>query len=144
MRLAAVAVAMLTLAGAVRADGAALFALHCAACHQADGSGTVGLAPSLKGDHWTRLGADRTYLPMVLVHGLSGAIKVGTQTFVGSMPPFGPQLDDATLAEIATHLRKLQGAADAPPYSAAELKAAREQPGSPPQSRQRRAQLLPG
>jgi mono/diheme cytochrome c family protein len=73
----------------------ALFGLHCAACHQADGSGTVGLAPPLKGEHWGKLGADRGYLPMVLVHGLSGPIRVGAQTFVGSMPPFA-QLDDAT------------------------------------------------
>jgi mono/diheme cytochrome c family protein len=126
------------------ADGAALFAQHCASCHQVDGSGTVGLAPTLKGDHWVRLGADRGYLPTVLVHGLSGPIKVGTQNFVGSMPPFGPQLDDATLAQLATHVRVLQGAADAKPYTAAEIRAARDLPGSPPQSRQRRVQLLGG
>lgn len=135
-------VAALVPAGA-HADGAALFAQHCAACHQADGSGTVGLAPTLKGEHWAKLGADRGYLPTVLVHGLSGAIKLGAQTFVGSMPPFGPQLDDAALAEIATHVRrKLQGAADAPTYTPAELKAVREQPGGPPQTRQLRARLL--
>lgn len=126
-----------------QADGPALFAQHCASCHQADGAGTVGLAPTLKGEHWAKLGADRSYLPTVLVHGLSGAIKVGAQTFVGSMPPFGPQLDDAALAEIATHVRRtLQGAVDAAAYTPAELKAVREQPGSPPQSRQRRSQLL--
>jgi len=129
--------------GGALADGVALFAQHCASCHQADGSGTVGLAPTLKGEHWARLGAERSYLPTVLVHGLSGAIKLGAQSFVGSMPPFGPQLDDAALAEIATHVRRtLHGAADAPAYTPAELKAVREQPGSPPQTRQRRAQLL--
>jgi mono/diheme cytochrome c family protein len=128
---------------AAHADGAALYAQHCAACHQADGSGTVGLAPPLTGEHWARLGADRGYLPTVVVHGLSGAIKLGTQTFVGSMPPFGAQLDDAAIAEIATHVRRrLHGAADAPAYTPADVKAAREQPGSPPQSRLRRVQLL--
>ena len=125
------------------ADGATLFAQHCAACHQADGSGTVGLAPPLKGDHWLKLGADRGYLPMVLVHGLSGAIKLGSQTFVGSMPPFGAQLDDGTLAAIASHVRKLQGAAEAA-FTAGEVKAQRDKPGSPPQSRLRRVQLLAG
>ena len=29
-------------------DGAALFAQHCAACHQPDGAGTVGLAPAIR------------------------------------------------------------------------------------------------
>ena len=124
------------------ADGAALYAQHCAACHQGDGGGTVGLAPTLKGEHWGKLGADRGYLPMVLVHGLSGAIKVGSATFVGSMPPFGAQLDDAALAAIATHVRQLQGAAAEAPFTADEVKAQRGKPGSPPQSRQRRVQLL--
>jgi mono/diheme cytochrome c family protein len=124
------------------ADGAALFAQHCATCHQADASGTVGLAPSLKGEHWSRLAADRRYLASVLVHGLSGAIKVGSENFVGSMPPFGPQLDDEALAAVATQLRRLQGAPDDRPYAAAEIRSAREQPGSPPQTRQMRARIL--
>jgi mono/diheme cytochrome c family protein len=122
-------------------DGAALFAQHCAACHQPDGAGTVGLAPPLKGEHWGKLGADRGYLPTVVVHGLSGAIKLGAQTFVGSMPAFGAQFDDETIAALASHVRKLQGAGDAP-YSADEVKAERARPGSPPQTRLRRVQAL--
>ncbi len=129
-------------ASAAAADGAALFAQHCAACHQADGAGTVGLAPSLKGEHWSRLAADRGYLPTVLVHGLSGAIKLGTQVFVGSMPPFGAQLDDGAIAALASHVRRLQGATGDPPYSADEVKAERDKPGNPPQSRLRRALAL--
>jgi mono/diheme cytochrome c family protein len=132
------------LAPLAQADGKALFAQHCATCHQPDGAGTVGLAPPLKGEHWLRLGADRSYLPTVIVHGLSGPIRIGAQNFVGAMPPFGPPLDDTTLAEIATHVRALQGAAEQPPYTAADIKAAREQPGSPPQTRLRRQQLLAG
>ncbi len=145
--LAATLVAMVTAMASpahAQADGQALFGQHCAACHQADGSGTVGLAPPLKGDHWARLGADRAYLPTVLLHGLSGAIKVGDLTFVGSMPAFDAQLDDASLAAIASHLRKLQGAATDEPYTAEQFKALRQVAGSPPQSRQRRAQLLGG
>jgi mono/diheme cytochrome c family protein len=123
-------------------DGAAIFARVCAACHQADASGTVGLAPALKGEHWQRLGASRTYLPAVMVHGLAGAIKVNGATFIaGNMPSFTPMLDDAAMAAVATHLRKLQGAEE-PAYTAEEFKAARERPGSPPQTRQLRAQLL--
>jgi hypothetical protein len=41
-------------------------------------------------------------------------------------------------------VRKLQGAADAAPYAAAEVQAVRAQAGSPPLSRQRRVTLLGG
>jgi mono/diheme cytochrome c family protein len=123
-------------------DGAALFAQHCAACHQADGSGTVGLAPALKGVHWAALGGQRDYLPTVLLKGLSGRIKVGGQTFVGSMPTFAAQLDDDTLALIATHLATLQGAADRAAYTAADFAPLRQGPGDPAQTRQRRQQIL--
>lgn len=127
------------------ADGAALYATHCAACHQADGGGTVGLAPPLRGEHWVRLAAQRGYLAAVLLNGLSGPIKLGTQTFVGSMPGFAAQLDDDALAAIATQVRRLQGAAAAEPaYGAEEIRAERAKPGSPPQTRQRRVQLLGG
>lgn len=123
-------------------DGAALYAQHCAACHQADGSGTVGLAPALKGAHWAALGGQRDYLPTVLLKGLSGRIKVGGQTFVGSMPTFAAQLDDDTLALIATHLATLQGAADRATYTAADFAPIRQGRGDPAQTRQRRQQIL--
>jgi mono/diheme cytochrome c family protein len=144
MRVAfAWAFALAALSPAVQAaDGAALFGQHCAACHQADASGAVGLAPALKGAHWQKLGADRGYLPTVITHGLSGPIQVNGQPFVGSMPAFGGQLDDAAIAAIATHLRGLQGAQGEAPYTEAEVAAARQAAGSPPQSRERRAQLL--
>jgi mono/diheme cytochrome c family protein len=133
------------LAGAAAAqgapDGVALFAQHCATCHQADGSGTAGLAPALKGDHWRKLGATRAYVPAVLLHGLSGAISVNGANFIGSMPPVGAALGDAELAAITSHLRRLQGAEEAP-YTADEFRVARAQTGSPPQTRQLRSQLL--
>lgn len=122
------------------AQGAALYAQHCAACHQADGSGTVGLAPSLKGEHWARLGADKSYTAAVLLHGLSGPIVVNGQRFVGSMPGFAAQLDDESLAALASHLAALQGGSAS--YSAKDIQAVRQAGGSPPQSRERRSQLL--
>ena len=123
------------------ADGAALFAQHCATCHQADGSGTVGLAPPLQGEHWQRLGIDRNYLAQVITHGLSGLIVVNGQRFVGSMPAFAGQLNDEQLAAIATHVQGLQ-ARVGPAYNAADMAAARSSAGSPPQSRALRMQLL--
>jgi len=123
------------------AEGAALYAQHCAACHQADGSGTVGLAPPLKGEHWQRLGADRSFLAQVITHGLSGLIVVNGQRYVSSMPAFAGQLNDEQLASIATHLLSMQER-PGPAYSAADLAAARSSVGSPPQSRALRMQLL--
>jgi len=121
--------------------GAALYAQHCASCHQADGSGTVGLAPMIKGDHWLKLGADRSYLPAILVHGLSGPIKVNGQVFVGSMPAVA-ELDDASLATLASHVRALQGAPGDAAYTADDFKVARGQAGSPPQTRARRVRIV--
>jgi mono/diheme cytochrome c family protein len=123
------------------ADGAALFNTHCAVCHLPDGAGQPGVAPALKGEHWAKLGAERAYLPSVLLYGLSGAIKVNGQSFVGVMAPFA-NLDDAALAAVATHVRRLQGAADAKPYAADEIKAVRDKLGNPQATRHLRAQLL--
>lgn len=142
--LAACTVALVTCSAAWANDGASLFAQHCAPCHQADGSGTVGLAPPLKGEHWGKLGADRAYVPHVVVHGLSGAIRVNGQPFVGAMPGLGPQLGDAALASIVTHLRGLQGAKDEPPMTIEEIRTVRQAGGSPVQSRERRVRALGG
>lgn len=139
----ALLVALALIAGAAHAnDGKALFAQHCATCHRDDGSGTVGLAPALKGEHWAQLGAERSYLPSVMLHGLSGPIKVAGQAFVGAMPGLAAQLDDAALAAIATHLRGLQGAAGDKAYSADEFKAVRAAAGGPAQTRQLRVKLV--
>lgn len=133
---------LLWLGGAQAADGPALYAQHCAACHQGEGQGTVGLAPAIKGEHWQRLGRDRAYLSHVLLHGLSGLIVVNGERHASSMPAFGAQLDDEALAAIATHLQATIQGRQEPAYSAAELRAAREAGGNPPKSRERRAQAL--
>jgi mono/diheme cytochrome c family protein len=124
------------------ADGAALFKQHCAICHQDSAAGTPGLAPSLLGEHWQKLGADRSYLPTVLLKGLSGPIKVNGQPFVGNMPAMAATLDDEALAAVANHLRGLQGTAADKPYAAAEFTDLRAKPGNPSQSRSQRRQLL--
>lgn len=143
LTLAAVPSALAWLPGvAAAADGVALFKQHCAVCHQESAIGTVGLAPALKGDHWQRLGAERSYVPNVVLKGLAGAIKVNGQPFVGAMPALAPQLGDEDLAAIATHLRGLQGATDFKPYTAEEFAAVRAGPGDPSQTRALRRKIL--
>lgn len=125
--------------------GVVLYETYCSACHQSDGSGTVGLAPSLKGEHWQLLGHDSQYLLTVLTKGLSGRIEVNGQLFVGNMPSFASQLDDAALALLAQHVRTLQGSTrQSKPYSAEDVTLVRQLPGSPPQTRQKRQALLGG
>ncbi|MBL8312131.1 MAG: cytochrome c [Rubrivivax sp.] len=144
MRLHKLVLALLALASGplAAADGAALFRQHCATCHQDSGAGTVGLAPSLLGEHWQKLGAERSYLPAVLLKGLAGPIKVGAVPFNGSMPAQAGTLDDEALTAIANHLRTLQGAAADKPYAAADFAEARARPGNPAQTRALRRQIL--
>jgi mono/diheme cytochrome c family protein len=142
MRACILAAALIVAGPALAADGAALFKQHCAICHQESAAGTPGLAPGLLGAHWQKLGADRAYLPTVLLKGLSGQIKVDGQTFVGSMPAMAPTLDDEALAAVANHLRGLQGAAGDKPYTSADMADARGKTGNPTTSRNLRRQLL--
>lgn len=124
------------------AQGEKVFAQHCSACHQADGSGTVGLAPALQGPHWQKLSQDRSYLPLVVLKGMAGRITVNGQNFVGSMPPWAEQLNDAEMAALMNHVQLLQGASQAPAYQADEIRAWRAQPGSPMSTLQLRQSLL--
>ena len=88
------------------ADGASLFSNNCVACHRKGGVGTPGLAPPLVSDTIKKAGSvERDYVPLVIIHGLSGSIKVKGQTFVSAMPPRGDLSDDdvASLANYVLH-----------------------------------------
>jgi mono/diheme cytochrome c family protein len=79
----------------------------------------------------------------VITKGLSGRIDVNGQVFIGNMPSFSGQLDDASVALIATHVRHLHGTSmQASPYTSEEVSAVRQSTGSPPQTRQIRQTLL--
>jgi mono/diheme cytochrome c family protein len=91
----------------VAVDGSALYAAHCAACHQATGAGLPQVFPPLAGSEWVR--GDEAVLLQILLHGVVGPIEVAGQTYQGAMPAFGDKLVDAELAAIATHLRGAWG-----------------------------------
>ncbi len=105
-----------------KADGAAVFAGNCAACHQASGQGLPGVFPPLAGSEWVT-GSANTVMQIVL-HGLSGPLTVRSQTYQGTMPAFS-QLTDAELAAVISHVRGSWGNA-AGPVAPAEVTAARE------------------
>ena len=81
--------------GTVSADGAALYATHCVACHQPDGNGAEGLAPPLAGalGKLASVPGGRDYLAQVIVSGMVGKITSGGVKDDGNMPA-APLSDD--------------------------------------------------
>ncbi len=88
------------------ATGAELYDQHCAACHQAGGTGVPGVFPPLAGNAAL---ADAEHVRSVIEKGLSGPLQVGGATFDGSMPPFGAQLGAAEVQSLADYLRSAWG-----------------------------------
>jgi mono/diheme cytochrome c family protein len=84
------------------ADGQQVYNGNCVACHQASGKGLPGVFPPLDGSEWVN--GDERVLANILLHGITGEINVLGQTYKGAMPPF-PQLSDAELAAVLSHVR---------------------------------------
>jgi mono/diheme cytochrome c family protein len=120
-----VAAALLAVSsGAAAADGASLFADNCVACHQKGGLGTPGLAPPLVSDTLKKAGSiERDYVPLVIIHGLSGPIKVKGQTYVSAMPPRADLSDDdvASLANYVLHGLNHLGGDKSKPLATADV-----------------------
>lgn len=85
------------------ADGKALFNANCVACHQATGTGIPGVFPPLDGSEWV-MGDSRVVIN-ILLHGVTGEIKVKDTTYNGNMPPFGEKFSDDEMAAVATYIR---------------------------------------
>lgn len=113
------------------ADGKAVYDAHCAACHQPDGAGALGLAPPLAGTLGKRMsaGAGRQYLPGILMSGLAGRMESKGVVYTGVMPSW-QQLSDDELAAVANHvLGAFNGAslpADHQPFTAATFSSLRD------------------
>jgi cytochrome c oxidase cbb3-type subunit 2 len=99
-------------AGGDAAKGKALFTANCAACHQASGEGLPGAFPPLKGNEVVN-DADPTAQLRAVLNGLQGA-KVGAVVYSSPMPPFGPTLSDADIANIVDYERTSWGNHGAP------------------------------
>ncbi len=95
------------LAGAADAStqferGQALYAVHCASCHQFSGEGVPGAFPPLAGSDY--LMADKERSIRIAVQGQSGEITVNGVVYNGVMPPL-PALDDNMIADVTTYVR---------------------------------------
>ncbi len=103
--------------------GRTVYAMLCTACHQPNGTGMDGLAPALVDSDWV-LG-DPTILSRIILHGLSGPIKVNGQTWSLDMPPLGPALNDEQIAGVLTYIRR-EWEHNASPVSIADVAKIRE------------------
>ena len=85
-------------------DGGALYATHCAACHQVNGKGVPGAFPPLdESPYVTSENTER--LAGILVYGLMGPITVLGTTYNNVMPGLGQTLKNNELAAIASYIR---------------------------------------
>lgn len=85
-------------------NGKTVYSGLCAGCHQPNGAGLIGLAPALVDSEWV-LGNPEA-LPRILLHGLSGPIKVAGQTWDLEMPALGAALTDDQIAGVLTFIRR--------------------------------------
>lgn len=117
-------------ATAFATDGEALFNGSCAACHQRDGMGSVGLAPPLvDSELWNRLGsAAGSYIQGVMLSGLSGSIEVGGQKYAGLVMPSQARMTDDELAAIGIYVLSTLNSISNPQLSAATVATLRASP----------------
>ena len=94
----------LTVAGQARFEiGRQLYGGTCAPCHQPHGLGQEGMAPPLVDSEWV-LGSEQRLIRIVL-HGVSGRLKVLDRTYWLDMPALGVLSDDQ-VAAILTYIRR--------------------------------------
>lgn len=98
--------------------GRRVFEAVCALCHGLDGAGQPGRAPPLAGSAWVGGAEDR--LIRIALHGLSGPVLVGEQTWNQSMPGLGGAMSEEELAAVLTYARQAWGNR-APPITAARV-----------------------
>ena len=98
-------------AGAMAA-GRRLYDDRCADCHGRDGRGAPGIYPALAGNRAVLLDPPANLVRVIVSGGFPPATAGHPRPF--GMPPFGPALDDAQIAAVATYVRAAWGNAGAP------------------------------
>ncbi len=77
--------------------GKTVYALNCAPCHQDQGQGLTGLAPSLVTSPWVQLG--ETPMVRIVLHGKENTAR-------GFVMPSLKHLDDPLIAAVVTYVRR--------------------------------------
>ncbi|HUG12769.1 MAG TPA: cytochrome c [Opitutaceae bacterium] len=93
------------------ADGAALYAQHCATCHMADGKGVPSLQPSLVDSAIVR--GDESLLIRVVLVGPAAVLPADREPYNNTMAGFA-MLADAEVAALLTYVRREFGNGAAP------------------------------
>lgn len=83
------------------AAGKQLYNLHCANCHQIDGTGLANLYPPLKDSDYLKTNRNASICGMR--HGHKGGIVVNG-VYYGQEMPANLKLEDLDIAEIATYV----------------------------------------
>ena len=104
------------------AEGKDLYAMHCLACHQADGRGVPYFQPPLVGGEWVT-GDVQTLAAFVISGGFDSASRTDSQN--ENVMPMFDYLKDADLARILTYVRDAFGN-HAGPVSEADVAAGRK------------------
>lgn len=89
--------------------GQELYLIHCANCHQIDGSGLGLLIPPLKNADYLKEDVARSV--RVIRYGQKGEITVNGANYNQPMPA-NPQLKPIEIAQIATYIHSLWGSGE--------------------------------
>lgn len=103
-------------------NGGTVYQTNCSSCHGADGKGSPGAFPPLAQNAFVT-GAPGSVIHVVK-NGLSGPVKIGTQTYNGQMPAWSGTLNADQIAAVITHIRTSWGN-KAPAVTAAQVAAAK-------------------
>ena len=105
--------------------GHGVFLANCAQCHQADGNGQAGQFPPLVASEWV-IGDAPNRLPLILLHGIQGAIQVKGAAYNNQMPAWAGVLSDKQISDVLTYVRGELGGNTAGPIPEAAIKEARK------------------
>jgi mono/diheme cytochrome c family protein len=103
--------------------GKKVYDTTCITCHQANGLGVPGQYPPLAGSEWAT-GSEERVIRIVL-HGLSGPIKVHDKEYNNVMAPLGAALKDEQIANVISYVRASWGnaASEVQPETVAKVRA---------------------
>jgi mono/diheme cytochrome c family protein len=124
--------------------GAAIFNERCALCHQADGRGAPGVAPSLAGTlaRYTTTPDGLKYLSQIVLSGMVGKIATEGHSFSGLMPNFAGDFSDAQIAGVVDYVLAKYNGISKPVITAQDVAQARAANPVATQTRHLREKIL--
>jgi len=124
--------------------GAAIFNERCALCHQPDGHGAPGVAPSLAGTlaRYAATPDGIKYLSQIVLSGMVGKIQTEGHSFSGLMPNFAADFSDAQIADVVDYVLAKYNGVSKPPITVQDVAQARAANPVATQTRHLREKIL--